>query len=112
MLREVNLNKVFVIDIETVPLYQYFEEMPAHMQALWDSKTEFQRKDNKTPAEFYERAGIWSEFGKIICISVGLFHYLNNELHFRVNSYAGDNEIDVLTEFSKLLKQQPKDQIL
>ncbi|RZK55651.1 MAG: 3'-5' exonuclease [Pedobacter sp.] len=112
MLKEVNLNKVFVIDIETVPLYQYFEEMPEHMQALWDSKTEFQRKDNKTPAEFYERAGIWSEFGKIICISVGLFHMVNNQLHFRVNSYSGNEEVAVLTEFSKMLQQQPKDQIL
>ena len=112
MLKEVNLNKVFVIDIETVPLYQYFEEMPEHMQSLWDNKTEFQRKDNKTPAEFYERAGIWSEFGKIICISVGLFHLVKDQLHFRVNSYSGNNEVEVLSQFSKLLQQQPNDQIL
>jgi len=112
MLKEVNLNKVFVIDIETVPLYQYFEEMPEHMQSLWDNKTEFQRKDNKTPAEFYERAGIWSEFGKIICISVGLFHLVEDQLHFRVNSYSGNNEVEVLSQFSKLLQQQPNDQIL
>ena len=112
MLKEVNLNKVFVLDIETVPLYQYFEEMPEHMQSLWDNKTEFQRKDNKTPAEFYERAGIWSEFGKIICISVGLFHLVEDQLHFRVNSYSGNNEVEVLSQFSKLLQQQPNDQIL
>jgi len=112
MLKEVDLNKVFVIDIETVPLYEFFEEMPLQMQALWDNKTQFNRKDDKTPAEFYERAGIWSEFGKIVCISVGLFHTQNGKLSFRVNSYFGDNEIEVLNQFNALLSKQPKDLIL
>ena len=40
MLKEVDLNKAFVIDIETVPLYEFFEEMPLQMQALWDNKTQ------------------------------------------------------------------------
>lgn len=112
MLKEVDLNKVFVIDIETVPLYEFFEEMPLQMQALWDNKTQFHRKDDKTPEQFYERAGIWSEFGKIICISVGLFHKQKGKLNFRVNSYYGDNEIDVLNQFNDLLVKQPKDLIL
>jgi DNA polymerase elongation subunit (family B) len=112
MLKDVNLNKVFVIDIETIPLYEYFEQMPLQMQSLWDSKTQFLRKDDKTPADFYERAGIWAEFGKIICISVGLFHTQKGKLHFRVNSYFGDNETEVLTQFNALLSKQPKDLIL
>lgn len=112
MLQHVNLNKVFVIDIETVPLYEFFEEMPSQMQALWESKTLFHRKDDKTPEQFYERAGIWSEFGKIICISVGLFHMHKGKLNFRVNSYFGDNEVDVLQQFNALLAKQPKDLLL
>ncbi|TKC10557.1 3'-5' exonuclease [Pedobacter polaris] len=112
MLKDVNLNKVFVIDIETVPLYEYFEQMPLQMQELWDSKTQFLRKDDKTPSDFYERAGIWAEFGKIICISVGLFHNQKGKLNFRINSYFGHDEVDILNQFSKLLSQQPKDQIL
>lgn len=112
MLQHVNLNKVFVIDIETVPLYEFFEEMPVQMQALWESKTFFHRKDDKTPEQFYERAGIWSEFGKIICISVGLFHTHKGKLNFRVNSYFGDNEVDVLQQFNALLAKQPKDLML
>ncbi len=112
MLKEVNLNKVFVIDIETVPLYQFFEEMPLHMQGLWDSKTQLLRKDDKTPSHFYERAGIWAEFGKIICISVGVYSLINERLHFKVHSYFGDNENTLLLQFSELLGKQPKDQIL
>lgn len=112
MLKEVDLYKVFVIDIETVPLYEFFEEMPLQMQELWDNKTQFHRKGDKTPAQFYERAGIWSEFGKIICISVGLFHKQNGELNFRINSYFGNNEAKILTDFSALIAKQPKDLIL
>jgi DNA polymerase elongation subunit (family B) len=112
MLKEVNLNKVFVVDIETVPLYQFFEEMPEQMQSLWDTKTQLLRKDDKTPSDFYERAGIWAEFGKIICISVGLFHHQKGKLHFRVNSYFGHDEAKVLEQFNELLSHQPKDQIL
>ena len=112
MLKEVDLYKVFVIDIETVPLYEFFEEMPLQMQELWDNKTQFHRKGDKTPAQFYERAGIWSEFGKIICISVGLFHKQNDELNFIINSYFGNNEAKILTDFSALIAKQPKDLIL
>jgi len=47
-------------------------EVPEHFQKLWDLKTQYQRKE-ETSEEFYGRAGIWAEFGKIICISVGIF---------------------------------------
>ena len=112
MLKELDLSKVFVIDIETVPLYEFFEEMPLQMQELWENKTQFHRKDDKTPAQFYDRAGIWSEFGKIICISVGLFHKQNGHINFRINSYYGHNESELLTNFSTLLTKQTKDLIL
>lgn len=112
MLNQVNLNKLFVIDIETVPQYQYFDEMPLTLQEFWAQKTSLQRKDEQTPAEFYERAGIQAEFGKIICISIGFFHQVNGLQHFRVSSFYGDDEIEILKDFVALLKKQPKDQLL
>ena len=48
-----------VIDIETVPQYGSYDEVPEHFQKLWDSKTHYQRKDD-TAKNFYERAGIWA----------------------------------------------------
>lgn len=112
MLKEVNLNKVFVIDIETVPQYANFDEVPIHFQELWTQKTQLARKDEFTPSEFYERAGIWAEFGKIICISVGFFYNHNGRQHFRVGSHFGTNEVEVLESFNKLLKEQKNDLLL
>ena len=73
MIEKINLNNILFLDIETVPEEENFSSLDAEMQSLWDLKTQYQRKDEFTPEEFYERAGIWAEFGKIICISVGFF---------------------------------------
>lgn len=112
MLNQINLNKVFVIDIETVPQYQHFEDLPPTLQELWENKTRHQRKEEQSPSEFYERAGILAEFGKIICISIGFFHQVDGLQHFRLNSFYGNDELEILKNFATLLKKQPKDQLL
>lgn len=112
MLNQINLNKVFVIDIETVPQHEHFEDLSRALQELWEHKTSLQRKGEQTPAQFYERAGIQAEFGKIICISIGFFHQAEGLQHFRVSSFYGDDELEILKNFAALLKKQPKDQLL
>lgn len=112
MLKDVKLNNVFVIDIETVPQYQYFEDLPLPLQELWEHKTRIQRKEEQTASEFYDRAGIWAEFGKIICISVGFYHTIKGKNHFRINSYYGHSEVEVLNNFAALLKKQSSNLLL
>jgi DNA polymerase elongation subunit (family B) len=112
MLKEINLNKVFVIDIETVPQYEHFNELPLQLQELWEQKTRLQRKEEFTAAEFYESAGVWAEFGKVICISVGFFYHHNGRQHFRIGSYFGHDETAVLTSFATLLNEQKADLLL
>ena len=73
MLAHLNLNKILFLDIETVPLYPNFDQVPDQEKKFYAEKTAYQRKDEISPEDFYERAGIWAEFGKIICISVGYF---------------------------------------
>ncbi|WP_374951370.1 3'-5' exonuclease [Mucilaginibacter sp.] len=110
MLEQYDLGNLMVLDIETVPQYSSFDELPDVLQELWDLKTQYQRKD-ETPREFYERAGIWAEFGKIVCISVGIF--LNGKkTGLRVKSFAGHEEKDLLEEFSRMLTGQPLSIIL
>ena len=109
MLDQLDLQNLLVLDIETVPQYKNFEEVPVHFQKLWELKTKFQRKEEQTPEEFYERAGIWAEFGKIVCISVGIFRGENN---LRVKSFCCENEKDILKDFIDLLNNQPKHLIL
>ena len=92
MLENIKLNNILFLDIETVPEHANFNELDNFTQELWEQKTRYQRKENFTPEDFYERAGIWAEFGKIICISVGYFTLKNQITKFRVTSFYGDEE--------------------
>ncbi|MDQ7947400.1 MAG: 3'-5' exonuclease [Pedobacter sp.] len=112
MLKEVNLNKVFVIDIETVPQCENFDQVPPHFRDLWEQKTRQARKDEFSAEEFYDRAGIWAEFGQVICISVGFFYNSNGKQHFRIGSHAGGDEKQVLGDFAQLLREQKADLLL
>lgn len=103
MLKQINLEHILFLDIETVPQYSNFNDLDETSQLLWEQKTKYQRKDEFTPAEFYDRGGIWAEFGKIICISVGYFKFIGNERAFRVTSFHGE-EKTVLQEFKILLE--------
>ncbi|MFK5959608.1 MAG: 3'-5' exonuclease, partial [Lutibacter sp.] len=90
-------------DIETVPEVENFTDLSETKQELFTLKTQYQRKDEFTPEEFYDRAGIWAEFGKIVCISVGYFTNFNStERAFRVTSFYGE-EIQILEDFKSLL---------
>lgn len=112
MLEHINLQNVLVLDIETVPNYASFDEVPEHFQSLWTEKTRHQRRDGETPEEYYSRAGIWAEFGKIVCISVGIFTSQRDLTGLRVKSFASDNEAEILREFANLLKKQPRSLLL
>src|SRR5580693_3552577 len=90
MLEQYDLGNLMVLDIETVPQYSSFDDVPEQFQKLWELKTQYQRKE-ETAQEFYERAGIWAEFGKIICISVGIFTSGKN-VGLRVKSFASHDE--------------------
>lgn len=102
MITKLNLENILFLDIETVPETQYFSDLDKTKQELWAHKSQYQRKDDYTAEEFYERAGIWAEFGKIICISVGYFANQGDVRNFRVTSFHG-NEIKILNDFKNLL---------
>lgn len=102
MLTKINLQNILFLDIETVPERSGFDELSDEKKELFDLKTKYQRKDDQAPEDFYERAGIWAEFGKIICISVGFFTFKNDIRSFRVTSFFGEEE-KILKDFSNLL---------
>ncbi|WP_422349719.1 3'-5' exonuclease [Flagellimonas sp.] len=103
MLYKLNLEHILFLDIETVPQKPEFGQLDEITQQLWAQKTQYQRKEEFTPEAFYERAGIWAEFGKIICISVGYFTCNGDSRNFRVTSFHGE-EIELLKQFKQLLK--------
>ena len=103
MLDKIRLENILFLDIETVPEVSSFAELSIEKQELFAAKTEYQRKDEITAEDFYERAGIWAEFGRIICISVGYFVDLDKNRSFRVKSFSGEEEL-ILNDFKNLLE--------
>ena len=104
MLHKLNLNDILFLDIETVPLHQQYSELSAEAQMLWEEKTRYQRKEEFSAEEFYDRAGIWAEFGKIVCISVGYFSFRHQQRTFRVTSFIGE-EKNLLEDFGRLVNE-------
>ena len=102
------LENVLFLDIETVPQSADFSELNDQMQKLWLKKADKLAQNINTIADseksnnLYSRAGIYSEFGKIICISVGIF----NKGEFRLKAFAGQNEKQLLEDFATLLNNR------
>ncbi|MEI6049316.1 MAG: 3'-5' exonuclease [Bacteroidota bacterium] len=107
MLDNTRVEDVLFLDIETVPFVSSFEQLNPVMQTLWDKKSKQFRTTEQTAGDVYERAGIYSEFGKIICISVGVIKE-KNPFSFRLKSFYGDDEKTLLSGFSAILSKFTK----
>lgn len=103
MLNHVPSEKIMYIDIETVPQYASFDQLDEKMQAFWERKSSRISGEDVSPEEDYGRAGIYSEFGKIVCISAGIIKVENGERTLRVKSFYGHDEVMLLKEFSAAL---------
>jgi DNA polymerase elongation subunit (family B) len=103
MLNNISLEKILFLDIETVPAYPDYDAVPEKFQKLWDKKADRLRRTDKeqTPAELYRQAGIYAEFGKIVCVSCGFM----NGAEFRIKSFYGDDEKILLEEFAQMLNR-------
>jgi len=101
---KIQLENILFLDIETVPEKSSFDQLDTTTQELWAYKSQYQRKEDVSAEEFYERAGIWAEFGKIICISVGYFTFQGEVRNFRITTFHGE-EASLLQEFKKLLDE-------
>lgn len=103
MIDAIDIYNVLFLDIETVPQQEDWESLAEETQELYAHKTQYKRKGELSAEEFYNNAGIWAEFGKIICISVGYFVNTNNEMQLRITSFSGEDEKSILLDFKSLL---------
>jgi 3'-5' exonuclease len=101
------LKNLLFLDIETVPDIEHYEDMDERLKSLWDKKASYLDQEI-SPQQLYQRAGIYAEFGRIITISVGFFFEQGSALHFKVKSFAGDDESVILKDFVALLKKYNK----
>lgn len=103
MLKQYRSEDIMFIDIETVPQNENYDDVSDVMKQHWEKKSAYFRGEEKTGGDVYDRAGIYAEFGKIVCISVGIILNKNGSRFFRVKSFAGDDEAQLLNEFCKML---------
>ncbi len=108
MLDNYNPESILFLDIETVPGHSAYGELPENFAELWKKKAgqlsrleKFSDTDGSAPETLYDRAGIYAEFGRIICISTGILR--NGTLW--IKSYSGDDEVQLLREFSAMLEK-------
>jgi DNA polymerase elongation subunit (family B) len=105
------LSDILFLDIETASLEETFDLLPPRLQEEWLKKEkQIQAKEEEIEpgSLFFQKAGIYAEFGKVICVGVGYFHFVEEEgkLEFRTKSYAEEAEYDTLVGFVELLQRK------
>ncbi|MFI5205025.1 MAG: 3'-5' exonuclease [Flavobacteriales bacterium] len=103
MLSHVKPGNILFLDIETVPLKYTFNELNTHEKYLWESKNRHLITEDNTAEKIYQKAGIYAEFGKIICICTGVLIEKGKKKSLRIKSFSGDDEKKLLLEFAALL---------
>jgi 3'-5' exonuclease len=117
MLDFIDITSILFFDIETVPAVVDFSDLDDRWQHLWAHKAKsiLKKTDDEIAiedvAEVYDRAGIYAEFGRIVCISVGIFtrDKTTGEMVVRLKSYASDDEASLLRGFVEMLNKHYPD---
>ena len=106
-----NYQNILFLDIETVPQHPSFDLVPNEWKELWSKKAEalLRNRESETVDSIYSRAGIYAEFGKIICISCGVIQDSGEQKKIIIKSFYDEDEKRVLFEFSEMLKKWATD---
>ncbi len=101
------LKNILFLDIETVPQFSAYENVPEEWKKLWTRKAELIAKDKQTetPDIIYNRAGIYAEFGKIICISCGIISGEGSEKKLLLKSFYDHDEKLLLKDFCDMINK-------
>ncbi len=101
------INNILFLDIETVPQFPDYYSLPEDWKQLWDTKSVSLIKyhEGQTNETLYPRAGIYAEFGKIVCISCGVLQGSGGQRKIIIKSFAGDDEKIVLQQFIEMLNK-------
>lgn len=107
MLTNLPIQNILFLDVETVPQQSCFEKLPIEWKELWAQKSAslLRNREEETIESIYERAGIYAEFGKIICISCGVIHGNDDTKKLILKSFAGNDEKKILDGFSDMLQK-------
>lgn len=106
-----HLTNILFLDIETVPQHPSFDLVPNEWKELWSKKAEalLRNREDETVESIYGRAGIYAEFGKIICISCGVIQGSGDQKKLLIKSFYNEDEKVVLYDFCEMLKKWATD---
>ena len=102
------LRDILFIDIETVASTDDYSSVSERMKSQWSRKANFFKRDSGLTDEdlFHERAGIYAEFGKIVCVAVGRYiDHESGELGLRTKVYCNHDETALLLEVKKMIEK-------
>jgi 3'-5' exonuclease len=101
------LNNILFLDIETVPQFPAYAELPDDWKQLWDTKSASLIKyhEGQTQESLYGRAGIYAEFGKIVCISCGVLQGSGDQQKILLKSFCDEDEKKLLQQFNEMLNK-------
>lgn len=102
-----SLNNILFLDIETAPQCADYSELTTEWKHLWDHKASFiiRNKEDETSASVYNRAGIYAEFGKIICIGCGIITGTGDAKKLVIKSFYENDEKLLLYQFAEMLNK-------
>lgn len=99
--------QILIIDIETVSEHADITNLEEDIQHHWIHKSSFLKLNEAEladPAESYRnRAGIYAEFGKVICIGLGIIDTKNKQI--RIKSISDHDEQTVLQTFADTVNE-------
>jgi len=101
------VNNILFLDIETAPQFPDYASMPGSWKELWDTKSASLLKyhEGQTTETLYPRAGIYAEFGKIICVSCGVLQGAPEHRKIVLKSFSGDDEKKLLQQFNDMISK-------
>lgn len=96
---KINLKSVLFLDIETVPQHETYNKVPKPIKELWKKKFEKKLEEGETITQSWQKAGLYAEYGKIVCISIGAAYSKGAKTYFKLESFYGEDEKALLNEF-------------
>lgn len=115
------LEDILFVDIETVGVAATYDGLPEALQDFWNAKAKLLARNHDiskedTKALYETKGGIYSEFAKVVCISIGFLVIESKEIKgIRTKSFFGADESQVLQDFVSIMDNyfdQPRQQYL
>ncbi len=102
-----NFNNILFLDIETASQFPAYDDLPDDWKELWDHKAVsiLRGREGETPGSVYNRAGIYAEFGKVVCVSCGCLQGAGSARKIIIKSFYSDNENALLQQVAEMLNK-------